>query len=88
MEDFYNERSNFFAQFDDFQLKVQTPGRKGCSCSESAMRRLRLTALFPLLGPKKGVMDPLDASLGDIEPDDADLDFLLDPWAFPSAFCR
>lgn len=58
LEDFYNERSNFFAQFDDFQLKVQTPGRKG---------------------PKKGVMDPLDASLGDIEPDDADLDFLLDP---------
>ena len=34
-----------------------------------------------ILGPKKGTMDPLDASLGDIEPDDADLDFLLDSCA-------
>lgn len=31
---------------------------------------------------RKGAMDPLDASLGDIEPNDVDLDFLLDSFVF------
>lgn len=56
LEAFYNEKSNFFAQFDSFELKAQTPKKD----------------------VRKGAMDPLDASLGDIEPNDVDLDFLLD----------
>ncbi len=82
MEDFYNEKSNFFAQFDRFELKVQTPGGKAKGTILRLTFDVEIMLITVLLGKKKGLMDPLDASLGDIEPDDADLDFLLASYAF------
>lgn len=65
LKKFYSDKSNFFADVDSYELQTASPGLETPVVKPKSSRR------------PKGVMDPLDVSFEDIEPDETDLDFLL-----------